>query len=423
MLASLLSRGQDGVRVRRLGHTRAGELRITRFLRCHQVTPETMFATACAHTHGLVKDRHVLVIQDTTSLREKGHNGSLQLHPAIAVDADDGALLGLVYATLLRRREPVKTHCNKRALADKESRRWIDATQQAGTLLSSGASRVTVIADREADIYEQFALRPDGVDVLIRAHHDRNLTDGTPLYEATTKVAELGRETIQLPAAPGRSARSATLALRATQVRIKRPKRNRAAWAAALPPYVDLWLVEALEVKPPREATPIHWRLLTTHRASTLAEACQITAFYRRRWVIEQLFRVMKTQGFDVEALRIADDKPFENLAAAILIAAIQVQQMVHDRDGEAKRPATDVFDGEDLPALEAIGETLQGKTARQQNPHPKGSLAHATWVCARLGGWTGYYGKPGPVVLLRGFLRFKEMLAGWRIARDVRIL
>ncbi|MEG3144607.1 hypothetical protein U1839_08060, partial [Sphingomonas sp. RT2P30] len=49
-----------------------------------------------------------------------------------------------------------------------------------------------------------------------------------------------------------------------------------------------------------------------------------------------------------------------------------------------------------------------EGKTERQKNPHPKGSLAYAAWVCARLGGWTGYYGKPGPVVMLNGWLEIQ---------------
>ncbi|HEX8664425.1 MAG TPA: hypothetical protein VF744_10450, partial [Beijerinckiaceae bacterium] len=49
----------------------------------------------------------------------------------------------------------------------------------------------------------------------------------------------------------------------------------------------------------------------------------------------------------------------------------------------------------------------------RQRNPHPTGSLAYAAWVCARLGGWTGYYGKPGPVVMLHGWLAFQAAKRG----------
>ncbi len=153
---------------------------------------------------------------------------------------------------------------------------------------------------------------------------------------------------------------------------------------------------------------------------TTLAEAKQVTAIYRQRWTIEQLFRVMKTKGFDIEAVRIEDEKPFENLVIAALIAAIQVLQMVRERDGAANRPMEDVIETADKAALEAINATLEGRTDRQKNLHPEGTLAYVTWVCARLGGWTGYYGRPGPVVIHKGFQRLKTMLEGWWIRGDV---
>jgi hypothetical protein len=102
------------------------------------------------------------------------------------------------------------------------------------------------------------------------------------------------------------------------------------------------------------------------------------------------------------------------------LIAAIQVLQLVRERDGAARRPIEDAIDPEHRKALEAVCQTLEGRTARQKNPHPKGSLAYASWVCARLGGWTGYYGKPGPIVIMQGLQSLKAMLEGWRLHRDV---
>ena len=48
-----------------------------------------------------------------------------------------------------------------------------------------------------------------------------------------------------------------------------------------------------------------------------------------------------------------------------------------------------------------------------QKNPHPKGSLAFAAWVIGRLGGWTGYYGKPGPKVMRRGLDDFQRIKFG----------
>ena len=131
-----------------------------------------------------------------------------------------------------------------------------------------------------------------------------------------------------------------------------RPGRVRLAGAVALPCEVALWLVEARETNPPDAADPAHWLLLTTHAVPNLAAARQITRFYRQRWIIEQLFRVMKTKGFDIEASQVEEGGPFENLAAATLIAAIQVLQMVRERDGAAHQPLTDVFDQTDQPAM-----------------------------------------------------------------------
>lgn len=418
MLERLLEVGQQGIRVRPLGGDRAGEVRIGRFLRNLSVTPEEMIETALARTCGLVQGRHVLAIQDTTSLRDDGKSSNHQLHATIAVDADDGAVLGVVGASFLRNKGRQKIHCNKRAFAEKDSRRWLNATHEAAKLTDAGAACVTVVADRECDIYDEFALHPANIELLIRCHHDRVLADGTRLHACTKTLSELGREIVPVPAAPGRSRRDAVVALYACRVTLRRPKRNTAAEMAKLPPEVSLTFVEAREIGAPADTPPLLWRLLTTHSVTNLAEACRIIGFYRLRWSVEQVFRTMKTKGFDIEAVRMEEEMAFENLTAATLIAAVQVLQMVHERDGTAKRPAKDVFDPQDLRALTAICPTLEGKTQKQKNPHPAGSLAHATWVCARLGGWNGYYGKPGPIVVLHGFQRFQAMRDGWVIGR-----
>jgi hypothetical protein len=422
LLSRLVEVGQSGVALRALGGDRSGEVRFGRFLRCELVTPADMVEAAASHTRSLVAGRHILAIQDTTSLRDDGKKYSINLHPTIAVDADSGALLGLVHSEILTRDGSAgKVHCNKRPFEEKESRRWLDAIRASATLRTAGACMVTVVGDCEADMYEDFALRPPEVEVVFRVHHDRKLTDGSSLLSKPPGWQELGRETIDLPAAPGRRARQVVLALRAGLVTLKRPWRPSAAQTAKLPPSVTLTLVEAREVDPPRGADPIMWHLLTSHSATTLAEARRITGFYRQRWTIEQLFRTMKTKGFDIEGSRVADGGPFENLATATLIAAIEVLSLVRDRDGTAGRPMTDVFAADEQPIIEAIGARQEGKTARQKNPHAHGSLAFAAWVCARLGGWTGYYGKPGPVVMLKGMLRLQAMIEGWRLAATPR--
>src|SRR5258708_33335319 len=108
LLDRLAAVGQSRVRVRTLGGNRAGEMRITRFLRNPRVTPAEMVQTAAARTAKLVAGRHILAIQDTTSLRDDGDQQSLVLHPTIALDAQDGdaqdgPLLGLGPARLVPR--------------------------------------------------------------------------------------------------------------------------------------------------------------------------------------------------------------------------------------------------------------------------------------------------------------------------------
>ena len=407
----LVSASGHGMRVRRLGGDRAGEIRLTRLLRNPNVTPAEMVATAAERLGARCAGRHVLAIQDTTVLKSEG-GGGLYLHVCLALDADDGAILGLADATLLQRDKGRKDARRTLPIAENESQRWINSANAAAKACAD-AREVTVIADRESDIYAAFALRPPGAHMVVRAAQDRALDDGDLLFGRLDAQREAGHLEIDLPAKPGRSARQARLAVRFMRVEIKRPA-NRVN--KELPTSLALYAVDVREVSPPA-GEKIHWRLLTTYEIADAQAAFNIADLYRRRWAIEQLFRTMKTQGFDVEGLRIEDDTPRCNLAMAALVAAVTVQQLVHARDGGEKtgplRPIIDVFDEEDRPLLEALCAKLEGKTDRQKNHHPKGSLAYASWVCARLGGWTGYYGKPGPVVMLHGWFQFQAAKRG----------
>ncbi|MEM1050275.1 MAG: IS4 family transposase [Pseudomonadota bacterium] len=377
-----------------------------------------MVSTVATRTAARARGRDVLAIQDTTTVRAQDKGRCIALHPLIAVDAADGALLGLVDAQFFVRRGGKAAQRKHKDFKDKESRRWLTGIERAAGLVE--AAQVTVIADREGDIYEDFACKPTGVEVLIRAGQDRVLSDGSRLFAQAERLAEAGRMSVDLPAAPGRRARRIELSVRFSSVEIARPvSRKGRSELKALPPVVRLNLVEAIEVNPPAGATAAHWRLLTTHPVTDIDDARRIVSLYRQRWVIEQVFRTLKTKGFDVEALRLAEGGPFEKLVTASLIAAVTVLQLVRERDGTAARPLEDAVDKADQKALEAISASLEGKTERQKNPHPKGSLAYAAWVFARLGGWTGYYGKPGPVVMLQGIVQFQAVKHGWEL-RDM---
>jgi len=412
LYARLVESGGRGVRVRRLGGARAGEIRLTRFLRNEAVSCEAMVAEATGGTAERCVGRRVLVIQDTTVVRSDG-GGGLFLHPVLATDEESGAILGLAHAEFMDRTQGKRANRRLRPAEEKESNRWLEGARAAAATCAQAAS-LTMISDRESDIFPLFARRPPSCDLLIRASADRALDDGGRLFATLDSTEIAGRAELDLSARPGRAARTAKVAARFMTAHIARPRNG---LVEDLPKSLSVTFVDIREVDPPAGEAALHWRLITTLPVSNAAEALAVASLYRRRWAIEQLFRTLKTKGFDIEGILIEDPAPLKKLVCATLIAAVTIQQLVHARDGEAGpgplRPLTDAFEPHDQPLLEAFCAKLQGKTDRQKNPHPKGSLAYAAWVCARLGGWTGYYGKPGPIVMLQGWLYFQAAKHG----------
>jgi hypothetical protein len=402
-------------------------MQFRRLLHNRAVTAAEMSQHAGQRTGERVAGRHVVAVQDTSELVlgsrrtrpgygavGKGRAAGLLLHPVLAVEVGSGALLGLVSMQVWNRDADELAPRRKRATADKESQRWIDGAKQAGAVLAEAAS-ITMVSDRESDFYELFVERPPNVDLVVRACQNRRIETAPEapglLFAFIDAQAEQGRFTTIIPAAPGRSAREAELVLRFAPVALRRP-RNGAD--PALPRAVDVTLVEVRETSQPKDGSePVHWRLLTTHAVATTLDARRIVDLYRSRWIIEEFFRTLKTAGFDIEKADIGEPHAMINFVAAACIAAVTIKQLVQARDGNTDQRLSDAFDPDDRPILEAVCARLEGKTERQRNPHPKGSLAFAAWVIARLGGWTGYYGKPGPKVMRIGLADFHAIKFG----------
>lgn len=428
-LAALV--GEQTTCLRKLGGSRAGEVRFGRFLRNREVTMSEMLAEAGRATGERVGGRHILAIQDTTELNFSAHrrrkqgfgtvgNGvdiGLFMHPVVAVDAATGGIVGLAGATVLNRTERARAPRRKRPLSDKESRRWLDGAETAGRVLC-GARLITVVADRESDIYEEFSRRPANVELLTRAAQDRALEDGGRLFETCAAMPTRQRFVIDVAAKGSRPARQATVALAFGEVTIKRP-RNGAA--PTLPATLRLDVVVVREIAPPDGAVPVRWVLLTTHQVASTAQARRILAWYRLRWIIEQVFRTLKGQGFAIEDSQIVDAATLAKLATTALIAAVRVMQLVRGRDGRTGQSLTDAFAAEDEVLIEALVSRLEGNTEKQKNPHPCGSLARAAWVIGRLGGWSGYsgggYKPPGPKTMYDGLVKFNAIKQGWGLA------
>lgn len=372
--------------------------------------------------------RDVLAIQDTSeikfnrpaqrqSLGQVGHGNvrGVLLHAMIAVDAEDGLCLGLVGGDVYTRKGKRTIDHTARSLDDKESRRWIETSEQAAEVLSQ-ARRVTVVADRESDFYPNHVLtREIGLHIVSRSYRDRRLADGGMLYGTVGSWPAADRAAIEIDAKPGRPARTAAVDLRFGPVRLARPHKTE----PDMPEALDAYVVEVRETTPPKGAKPLIWRLITDHAVTTKEQAWRIVGWYKRRWLIEQLFRTLKKQGLRLEDSQVQHADRLIKLTAIAARVAVKVMQLVQARDGTYPVSARLVFSDDEIDALTAVANTqYKPRTQRQTNPHPHGSLAWAAWIIGRLGGWDGYARKPpGPITMRHGLQKFEAIFLGWQTA------
>jgi hypothetical protein len=262
------------------------------------------------------------------------------------------------------------------------------------------------------------------VSSAILAMVDRRLVDDGTLFATAEKYAVAGKRQINLPARqPDRAKRIAVVELRYGSVEICRPRDEQ---VRTLAKTARLWLVDVREVNPPADIEPLHRRLVTTHEITDTAKAWQVVGWYQARWIIEQLFRVMKSQGLRLEDSQFATGDCLTKLAAAATKAACIDMQLVQERDGKDQLPTSNVFSEAEIETLEALCPTLEGNTSRQQNLHPSASLAWAAWIISRLGGWNCYYKPAGPITMRRGMELFYSTDRGRQLEmvlkREVRI-
>jgi DDE family transposase len=403
----------------------AANMAFWRFINNPRVTTDKLIEGWSLQTATAASGRHVLSIQDTSEIKfqtrpghrrglgkvGKGNARGVLLHAMIAVDADSGVCLGLTGGEVWTRKRKKIAH-EKRALSDKESARWVTTAAQGCEVLAA-ARMITVINDREGEFFAHWALTPgNNVHLLTRAMHDHALADGRTLYKAVERARFCDEAVIDLPQRMDRRARQAHLSMRLGTVTIKRPQRP---GVKDLPEGVEVSFVEVVERHPPKGAEPIHWLLLTTHPIATTADAWRVVSWYKQRWIIEQLFRSLKSQGLRIEDSLLDSAEGLIKLVAIATRVACVVIQLVQARNGGEQLPAEFVFTPDEIEALKAINKTLKGRTDLQKNHHRPNTMAWAAWIIAKLGGWTGYasHRPPGPITFHMGMARFQLIVYG----------
>lgn len=413
-----------------------------RFFGNADVTEEEMVAALQRQCARQVMGKPVLAIHDTTSLNFQAHAGRLSrqdpdigpleragqvgffLHPALVVDAETAFPLG--YGAIQRWNrgwnQPAKTDRQYQAQPReaKESWRGVETIRASAPVVAE-AAHVTVIADRESDIYEVFAQPVEAhTDLLIRVAQNRCVEE-EPGKLLTALAATPCQATyhLELPGPRSRQARTAVMEVRWRAITLHRP----ATASKSLPATVALWALEARETlaSVPAGEGPICWRLLTTYALSGRDLVRRVLRWYQWRWLIEELLRVLKQHGLRLEASQREQGAALRKNALLALGAALPILQLTLERDGLYGVPATVVFTEDERAYQAHLGPTLEGQPQKQQNPFVPDTLAWSAWIIGRLGGWKGDRSQspPGYITMKRGLERFADMFAGWQLAQE----
>lgn len=132
---------------------------------------------------------------------------------------------------------------------------------------------------------------------------------------------------------------------------------------------------------------------------------------------------LFNSAGLNVEATQLESVAAIQRLTVLALSLAVRILQLIIGRDNP-ELPATLAFCELQQQCLSNLAPTFEGKTQKQKNPYPLNSLPWATWIIARLGGWSGYSSQkpPGITTLVRGLYQFESTFFGWKLALDILV-
>ena len=329
--------------------------------------------------------RTVLCVQDGSDLNYNGlaeceglgtigtnqtgaKSRGLHLHSTLAI-APNGLPLGVLLAQCLAP-EPKSPEEERPAFAipieEKKTFTWLEHHRDMVALAAEMPhTRLIDVCDREADFFEMFdeQRRNSVVDLLVRAKHNRNITEEPcKLFEAVRQAPVQSRVRVQIPrqsarpkkskqhARPKRPGRTADLAVRYLRIQL-RPAHYHADKAP-----IDIWVIHALEENPPPNTEAVEWFLLTTINIDSCEKAEQCLRWYCLRWRIEDWHRVLKS-GCRIEDIAHETAERLRRAIAINLVIAWRIMLMTLLHRETPDLPAEVLFSDVELKTLRAYAK------------------------------------------------------------------
>lgn len=363
--------------------------------------------------------KRVLVMQDTTGISlgtceeteglgplGKAGTRGLFVHTGLAV-TPEGLPLGIVHQQVWARAEEERKRetRRKRPIEEKESFRWLETVDAVESLLPRELE-VWVAGDREADIFELFAMpRRAGLHLVVRATHDRKVKseEAQYLHAAVEGSRVLGEMEVAVPRSRKRKARRAKLQVQVCALELV-PPRNHLGRGDLSPVAVSVVRVRETETTPGGEK-PVEWMILTTVPVHSLREAEEIVEAYAQRWKVERYHYVLKS-GCGVEKLQLGSAERIERALSIYNVVAWRLLYMTYVARIAPELPCTAVLEEDEWKALLVVGPAHSRKL-----PDQAPTVREVVRRVAMLGGFQGRKGdgEPGLQSIWTGFRRLMD--------------
>ncbi len=385
--------------------------------------------------------REVLAICDTVDFNLDNHKGRIELqngfglsanttlgfklHSSLIVDAQNSFPIGFSSIEIWNRPfdgllKQARKYQSAR-LAEKESNKWLKGFDNTQANISEAKS-ITFVADREADIYDVLARpRAANIQYVIRSKSDRKTPDGQVVSHCLSKSAVQFEFDLLLEGDIRKNSKTrvAKLQVKYQPVTLTQPQSCK---DTTLPKTTPTTVIEVSEVAASK--TKIYWRLYTTHPVFTNEQAMQVVEWYKARWLIEQVHRLLKTEGLEIETTQLEKAASIRKLLAIALSATLRILQMHIAYNSETEEEIGIAFNEQEKKFLHLLSRKLEGASNKQKNPFLPDKLKWATWIIARLGTWKGYQSQrpPGVITLQKGLVKFYHMYEGWTLADELLV-
>jgi hypothetical protein len=413
-----------------------------RFYNNNKVSEQKLINKSLLNTQSGSIGKRLIIISDTTEYNFENHrrridctskkiglisdNKSLGFlgHNLLAVNRDTNDIVGWADILLFNRAIDNEAHTRENwtvPIQEKESNKWITTSLKARDKVLNLSSHKLFVTDRESDIYEYLSLVPDEqTDILLRAWHNRRVKtmEGkkVKVFDDIDKRAIKGEIKIQIKDNKNRQSRLAECEIRFCNYVIECPSKK--IDKHNYKPSLTLAMVSVKEKTSPPGEDPVEWYLWTSETVTTLEQGVDKIRCYKQRWKIEEAHRLLKSEGFKIENSELESPQGIRKLLIMGMEASIKIQQLKEAREGNTSLETKEVFEQQEVQCLEKLNMEYEGNTEKQKNPYPKNSLAWASWIIARIGGWKGYASqrKPGTITYKRGYERFTVIMQGYKL-------